>query len=174
MFMMFPVLWSEMISNSPMYPCFIITVRNWTITLEHGLMGIWEPAVCLSSQHCWYSRLWGQSHTYSDDVERWQKTFFVRGYFLLSVTLRNWEKRYKLITYKVLNFISLKIYLSISNLSIYLFMCLCTGVQNKWSKFGLLCWIQHGHRRDSVTWFPPLKQSQQDMGFLERWWLLYV
>jgi len=38
----FPALWSSMISNSPMYPCFIITVRNWTMTLEHGLMRTWR------------------------------------------------------------------------------------------------------------------------------------
>lgn len=34
----FPALGSSMTSNSPTYPCFIITVRNWTMTLEHGLI----------------------------------------------------------------------------------------------------------------------------------------
>ena len=38
----FPALWSSMISNSPMYPCFIITVKNRTMTLEHGLMRTWR------------------------------------------------------------------------------------------------------------------------------------
>merc|ERR1719281_1203749 len=32
-----PALWSSTISNSPMYPCFIMTVRNLMITLEQGL-----------------------------------------------------------------------------------------------------------------------------------------
>lgn len=31
-----PALWSSTISNSPMYPCFIITVKNLTITFEQG------------------------------------------------------------------------------------------------------------------------------------------
>ena len=31
-----PALWSSTISNSPMYPCFIMTVRNLMITLEQG------------------------------------------------------------------------------------------------------------------------------------------
>ena len=29
-------LWSSMISNSPMYPCFYMTLRNLTTTLETG------------------------------------------------------------------------------------------------------------------------------------------
>merc|ERR1719184_266246 len=32
-----PDLWSSTTSNSPMYPCFIITVRNLMTTLEQGL-----------------------------------------------------------------------------------------------------------------------------------------
>merc|ERR1719434_89987 len=32
-----PALWSSTTSNSPMYPCFIITVRNLKTTLEQGL-----------------------------------------------------------------------------------------------------------------------------------------
>ena len=32
----FPPLWSSTTSNSPMYPCFIITVRNRMTTLEDG------------------------------------------------------------------------------------------------------------------------------------------
>lgn len=38
----FPALWSSMISNSPMYPCFIITVKNRKMTLEQDLMRIWR------------------------------------------------------------------------------------------------------------------------------------
>lgn len=33
-----PDLWSSTISNSPIYPCFIITVKNLMITFEHGLI----------------------------------------------------------------------------------------------------------------------------------------
>merc|ERR1719222_328796 len=33
-----PALWSSTTSNSPMYPCFIMTVRNLMTTLEQGLM----------------------------------------------------------------------------------------------------------------------------------------
>merc|ERR1719228_2386309 len=33
-----PALWSSTHSNSPMYPCFIITVKNLTMTLELGRM----------------------------------------------------------------------------------------------------------------------------------------
>lgn len=32
----FPLLWSSTISNSPIYPCFIITVKNLMMTFEHG------------------------------------------------------------------------------------------------------------------------------------------
>merc|ERR1719370_2518240 len=32
----FPDLWSSTTSNSPMYPCFIMTVRNLTTTFEQG------------------------------------------------------------------------------------------------------------------------------------------
>lgn len=38
--LMMSQLWSERISNSPMKLCFIVKIRNWTITLEDGLVGI--------------------------------------------------------------------------------------------------------------------------------------
>ena len=38
----FPALRSLTISNSPMYPCFLISVRNLTKTLEHGLIITWH------------------------------------------------------------------------------------------------------------------------------------
>ena len=38
----FPALWSLMISDSPMQPCFTISVRNLTMTLEHGLIITWH------------------------------------------------------------------------------------------------------------------------------------
>merc|ERR1719471_2620150 len=35
--MILPALWSSTTSNSPMYPCFIMTDRNLITTLEQGL-----------------------------------------------------------------------------------------------------------------------------------------
>lgn len=45
-----PALWSSTISNSPMYPCFIITVKNLTITFEQGRI-----STCLLPR---FSALW--------------------------------------------------------------------------------------------------------------------
>lgn len=37
-----PERWSSTISNSPMYPCFIITVKNLMMTFEHGRNKTWR------------------------------------------------------------------------------------------------------------------------------------
>merc|ERR1719222_41379 len=38
-----PALWSSTTSNSPMYPCFIMTVRNLMTTLEQGRQDCHQP-----------------------------------------------------------------------------------------------------------------------------------
>ena len=69
----FPALWSSVVSNSPMSRCFIITVRNWMMTLEHGLIRTWHLLL--------FSVLWillrpsakdTHAHHYGS-MERWQK-----------------------------------------------------------------------------------------------------